>query len=59
MSENALFALNKIDPLADPDKTHYIGHNGPAKVLYFSQLTLASHQYQGKELQGSKQPIAH
>ena len=42
MSKSALFALNTMDPLINPDKTHYIGHNVLAKVSYFSQLILAS-----------------
>ena len=54
MSKSASFALNTIDLLTNPDKTHYIVHNGPAKVPYFSQLALASQQYQGKELQRVK-----
>ena len=50
MSKSAPFALNTLDPLTNPDEIHYIGHFSPAKFLYFSQLALASQQYQGKEL---------
>ena len=59
MSKSALFALNIMDLLTHLDETHYIGHNHPAKVSYFSQLALASLQHQGKELQGIKQSIAN
>ena len=59
MFKSALFALNKTDLLTNPDETHYMGHNGPAKVSYFSQLALESQQHQGKGLQGSNQYIAH
>ena len=45
MSESALFALNTMDPLANPDETHYIGHDGPDKISYFSQLALGSQQH--------------
>ena len=43
-----------MDLLTNPDETHYIGHNSPAKVSYFSQLALGSKKGQGKELQGVK-----
>ena len=59
MSKSALFTINTPDPLINPDKTHFIGHNVPAKVSYFSQLDLASQKHKGKELQGSKQSVAH
>ena len=59
MSKSTLFALNTIDPLENPDETHYIGYNNPVKVSYFIQLALESQQHQGKGLQGPKQSIAH
>ena len=59
MSKSALFALNTMDLLANPNETHFIGHNGSAKVSYFRQLALTSQQHQERGLQGSKQSSVH
>ena len=52
MSGSALFTLNTMDPLTNPDEAHYIGNNSPSKVSYFSQLALEAKKIKRKSSKG-------